>query len=103
MLGAVGRPSVKRHWLKAIRGLMRAAVPSMRKDDPTEGIPGIKLPKSKGHHTWTDDEIAQYRAYWPLGSQQRLVIEFGLETASRRGEVGRLGAQHGKEGRLRID
>jgi hypothetical protein len=35
----------------------------------------IKLPKTKGHHTWTDDEIEQYRAYWPLGTQQRLVME----------------------------
>jgi hypothetical protein len=64
---------------------------AMRQDDPTEGIANTKLPKSKGHHTWTDDEIAQYRAYWPLGTQQRLVMEFALETASRRGEVARLG------------
>jgi len=28
----------KRHWLKAIRGLMRSAIPTMRKDDPTAGI-----------------------------------------------------------------
>jgi hypothetical protein len=62
----------------------------MRQDDPTEGIATIKLPKSKGHHTWTDDEIAQYRAKWPLGTQQRLVMEFALETTSRRGEVVRL-------------
>jgi Phage integrase family len=103
MLATMGRPSAKRHWLKAIRGLMRAAVPTMRKDDPTEGIPGIKLPKSKGHHTWTDDEITRYRAYWPLGSQQRLVMEFALETASRRGEVVCLGPQHVKDGRIRIE
>jgi integrase len=103
MLAEIGKPSAKRHWLKTIRGLMRVAVPAIRKDDPTEGIPGIKLPKSKGHHTWTDDEIAQYRAYWPLGSQQRLVMEFALETASRRGEVVRLGPQHVKDGRIRIE
>lgn len=87
MLAAIKRPSAKRHWLKAIRGLLRAAVPTMRRDDPTEGIAGIKMPKTKGHHTWTDEEIAQYRAHWPLGTQQRLVMEFALETASRRGEV----------------
>ena len=103
MLATIGKPSAKRHWLKAIRGLMRAAVPTMRKDDPTGGIPGSKLPKSKGHHTWTDDEITRYRAYWPLGSQQRLVMEFALETASRRGEVVRLGPQHVKDGRIRIE
>jgi integrase len=103
MLAAITKPSAKRHWLKAIRGLLRSAVPSMRKDDPTEGIAGIKLPKSKGHHTWTDGEIDQYRAHWPLGTQQRLVMEFALETASRRGEVVRLGPQHVKNGRIRIE
>jgi len=102
MLAAVEKLSAKRSWLKTIRGLMRFAVPIMRKDDPTEGIPGVKLPKTKGHHTWTDEEIEQYRAYWLLGTQQRLVMEFALETTSRRGEVVRLGPQHVKEGRIRI-
>jgi integrase len=103
MLGAIGKPSAKRHWLKAIRGLLRFAVPGMRRDDPTEGIANIKLPKSKGHHTWTDDEIDQYRAHWSLGTQQRLVMEFALETASRRGEVVRLGPQHVTNRRIRIE
>jgi integrase len=103
MLATIERPSAKRHWLKAIRGLLRAAVPTMRRDDPTEGIAGIKMPKTKGHHTWTDEEIAQYRAYWPLGTQQRLVMEFALETASRRGEVVRFGPQHVRNGCIRID
>jgi integrase len=103
MMAAIGKPSAKRHWLKAIRGLMRVAVPTMRKDDPTEGIAGVRLPKSRGHHTWTDEEIKQYRAYWPLGTQQRLVMEFALETASRRGEVVRLGPQHVKNGRIRVE
>jgi site-specific recombinase XerD len=103
MLASIGKPTAKRHWLKAIRGLMRIAVPTMRKDDPTKGLASIKLPKSKGHHTWTDEEIAQYRAYWPLGTQQRLVMEFALETTSRRGEVVRLGPQHVKNGRIRIE
>jgi hypothetical protein len=103
MLAGIEKLSAKRHWLKAIRGLLRSAVPSMRKDDPTEGIASIKLPKSKGHHTWTNDEIAQYRAYWPLGTQQRLVMEFALETTSRRGEVVRLGPQHVKNGCIHIE
>jgi integrase len=103
MLAAIERPSAKRHWLKAIRGLLRAAVPTMRRDDPTEGIAGIKMPKTKGHHTWTDEEIAQYRAYWPVGTQQRLAMEFALETASRRGEVVRFGPQHVRNGRIRIE
>ena len=37
---------------------MSVAVPAMRKDDPTAAS-AVKMPKSKGHHTWTDDEIEQ--------------------------------------------
>jgi integrase len=47
-------------------------------------------------------EIQQYCAYWPLGTQQRLVFEFALETVSRRGEIVRLGPQHVKNGRISI-
>ena len=90
MLAEIASHSAKRSWLKTIRHLLQSAVPTMRKDNPTEGIARVKLPKSKGHHTWTDDEIAQYRAYWPLGTQQRLVMEFALETVSRKGEVVRV-------------
>jgi integrase len=103
LMAAIPNVYARRHWLKAIRGLMKAAVPSMRKDDPTAGIAGVKLPKSKGHHTWTDAEIEQYRAYWKLGSQQRLVMEFALEAVSRRCEVVGLGPQHVKDGRIRIE
>jgi integrase len=101
MLAEIAKPSAKRDWLKAIRALLRFAVPTMLKVDPTVGIK-VKLPKSKGYHSWTDEEIAQYRAYWPLGTQQRLVMEFALATASRRGEVIRLGPQNVKAGRIYI-
>jgi hypothetical protein len=84
MIAEIEKPIAKRHWLKAIRGLLRFAAPTMLQNDPTAGIT-VKLPKSKGHHGWTNEEIEQYRTYWPLGTQQRLVMEFALETAARRG------------------
>jgi hypothetical protein len=34
------------------------------------------------------------RAHWPLGMQERLVMELGLETTSRRADVTRIGPQH---------
>src|SRR5262245_36408708 len=79
MLAKIEKPSAKNSWLKAIRGLLQAAVPLMRKDNPAEGIAKVRMPKTKGRHSWTDEEIAQYRAYWPLGTQERLVQEFALE------------------------
>jgi integrase len=101
-LDEVAKPSAKRKLLKALRLLMRAAIPSMRADDPTAGIK-VTMPKSKGWHPWSDEEIELYRARWPLGTEARLVFEFALETASRRSEVVRLGPQHVRNGRIRIE
>jgi integrase len=101
-LDAIPGLSAKRHWLNAIRGLLEAAVPAMRADNPTAGIARIKMPRSPGHHNWTDEEIEQYRKHWPLGTQQRLVMEFALEATSRRGEIVRLGPQHVKHGWIHI-
>jgi integrase len=103
MLDAISKLSTKRHWLTAIKGLLDAAVPSMRSDNPAAGIARIKMPSSRGHHSWSDEEIEQYRTYWPLGTQQRLVMEFALETTSRRGEIVRLGPQHVKNGWIKIE
>jgi integrase len=103
MMGQVRHLVQRRRWLTTIRALLQSAVPTMRRDNPATGIAGVKLPKTAGHHTWTDEEIAQYRAYWPLGSQERLVMEFALEAVSRRAEVVRLGPQHVRNGRIRIE
>jgi integrase len=94
MLDEIEGRSARRSWFKAIRPLLQHAVPTMLRDDPTLGIATPKLPKAKGHHSWTDAEIARYRGHWPCGTQQRLVFEFALEAVSRRGEVVRLGPQH---------
>jgi integrase len=105
MLTEIEGASARRSWFKSIRPLLQHAVPTMLRDDPTFGIATPKLPKTKGHHSWTDAEIAAYRARWPYGTQQRLVFEFALETVSRRGEVVRLGPQHvytGPKGEPRI-
>jgi site-specific recombinase XerD len=103
MLAELDKASAKRHWLKAIRPLLRHAVPIMLREDPTLGVAAPKLPKSRGYHSWADAEIAAYRAHWPCGTQQRLVFEFTLETVSRRTELVRLGRQHVANGWIRIE
>jgi integrase len=95
---------VKANCIKAIRALMKSGIPSMLKADPTEGIV-VRRPKTPGHKPWSAAQVEQYRAYWKLGTQARLVLEFAYETASRRGEVVRLGPQHlyhGQNGERRI-
>jgi integrase len=95
-------PHAGRNWLKAMRPLMRFAVAQgFIETDPTDGIK-IKVPKSDGHATWGEDEIAQFRAHWPLGSMERLAMELALNTGQRVSDLVRLGRQHARGGAVRI-
>ena len=109
-----GASTLKKCWRKSrsrqrnVIGSRPSGAPAFRGSDDAQsrshrGRRRHQAAQSKGHYTWTDDEIAQYRAYWPIGTQQRLVMEFALETASRRGEVVRLGPQHVKNGWIHIE
>lgn len=51
-------------------------------------------------HTWSEEEIAQYRAAHPLGTKARLALEIILWTGQRRGDASRLGSQHIKGDRI---
>jgi integrase len=72
----------------------------IRADNPCRGFKRPKPPKSDGFHSWTDPEIAQYRAHWPYGTVPRLVMELAVETSARRGDVTRLGPEHLSDGRF---
>ena len=87
-----------RHWLMAIRALMKYAVEiGLREDNPAAGV---KLPnlKTDGYHSWTEAEIAQFQAYHGLGTRARLALTLLLYTGQRRGDVIRMGRQHIRDG-----
>lgn len=50
--------------------------------------------KTKGYETWSEDDIAKFRAHWPEGTMQRLSLELLIYTGLRRSDVVRLGRQH---------
>ena len=56
--------------------------------------------RSKGWHTWTEDEITRYRDHHALGTKARLAMELMLWTDQRRGDAIRMGRQHIRDGRL---
>ncbi|MDI9847323.1 tyrosine-type recombinase/integrase [Rhodoblastus sp. 17X3] len=49
---------------------------------------------SDGFHAWEPEEVAQFEAYWPVGSKQRLALALFLFTGARRGDVVQFGRQH---------
>ena len=96
-----GGPHPKRNWLKHLSGMFGFAEEEMiRPDNPCRGFKRPTPPKTDGFHTWTDDEIANYRAFWPHGTVQRLVMELAVETSARRGDVTRLGPEQMNNGRF---
>jgi integrase len=80
-------PSVQLDWMKVLRALFAHAIDiEMRDDDPSASVK-VSRSKSKGWHTWTETELEVYRARHALGTEARLALELGLETASRRCEI----------------
>src|ERR1035441_162308 len=91
-----------RHWLMAIRALMKYAVEfGLREDNPATGV---KLPnlKTDGYHSWTEAEIAQFEAHHGQGTRARLALSMLLYTGQRRGDVVRLGRQHIRDGVVHV-
>jgi integrase len=95
-------PNAARLWLRALRHFLRWAEDrKLVRADPTLGI-RIKAPKSDGHHTWTESEIAQFETVHPIGSKARLALALGLYTAQRRSDVILIGRQHIRDGALTV-
>jgi integrase len=95
-------PNAARLWLRAFRHFVHWA--EQRKlihADPTWSI-RVKVPKSDGHHTWTEDEIAHYEAAHAIGTKARLALALGLYTAQRRSDVIIVGRQHFRDGMLTV-
>src|SRR5262245_16441115 len=92
---------VKRTRLLAIRPFLKWACEEMKliEANPTDGIKA-KPPESDGHWTWTDEEIAQYRAHHAIGTKGRLALELILAVAARLRDGISLGRQHYRDGWL---
>jgi len=68
-----------------LRLLMQFAISKgIRKDNPVIGLPRYK---GGTYHTWTEDEISQFEARWPLGTRERLAHALILFTGQRVSDV----------------
>lgn len=95
-------PGAAKHLVQSLRGLFKWAVDVGRLDaDPTEGVK-VSRPKSEGFHVWTDAEVAQFEARWPVGTRERLILAVLLYTGLRRGDAAALGWKHIKDGVIGI-
>jgi integrase len=87
-------PTNARDFLRTLRAVITYAISvEVRDDDPTVKIT-VEVPNTGGHHSWTEDEIAVYRAHYSIGTKERLALEILLGTALRCADVIKLGPQH---------
>jgi hypothetical protein len=66
-------------------------------DDPTIGLKSGKAKASResgGWVPWTDEDMAKYRARWPLGTEARLMFDILHFTHLRLGDAARFGFAH---------
>ena len=79
---------------KRLSMLMGLAVKwKLRNDNPVTLADRVQH-KSKGYETWTDADIAKFRAYWAEGTPQRIAFEILLYTGLRRSDAVKIGRQH---------
>jgi integrase/recombinase XerD len=96
-----GTPAAANTMLKALRAMFQWAMEEDIVDaDPTRDVKRAQY-VTKGHHTWTLDEVDQFERRHPIGSKPRLAFAILLYTACRREDATRLGPQHIRDGRLR--
>jgi enterobacteria phage integrase len=82
------RPGAKAFTLKMIRVLIRHAI--RNKVIATDPSLGVVKPKGGEVRSWTDAELAQFEAHWPLGTRQRTAYALHLYTGQRRSDVHRM-------------
>lgn len=93
-------PAAQRNFKRAMRGFLDFCMThSLIKVDPLAGTKLSKM-KTKGHHTWTDEEIEQFKQTHPSGTKARLALELLLQTGHARADVVRMGRQHARSGKL---
>jgi integrase len=91
--------------LKAWRMLCAFATETGLVDaDPSNGVKSPRAPKSDGHPPWTAEDIAQFRARWPIGTTPRAAMELLHWTGARISDAVRIGPQHiGRDGVLSFE
>jgi integrase len=93
-------PSQAGNLLSGLRGMIRWMIDAGHldgDDDPTIGLKSGKAKASRetgGFLPWTENDMALYRAKWPLGTEARLMFDILHYTFLRLGDAHRFGPPH---------
>lgn len=95
-------PAMARHFIMTMRGLFGwAAEAQLIPDNPTKDV-RVKRAKTEGFAVWTDEEVARFQAFYPLGTRARVAFDVLFFTGLRKGDAVLVGRQHVKGGVLTL-
>lgn len=93
-------PAAANTTLKRLRTLINYSIAlGWRETDPTKGIAKFKEGE---YHTWTEAELEQFEARWPVGSRERTAYALALCTGQRRADVCAMTWADLEGGRVRV-
>src|SRR3546814_11404602 len=96
------RPQAANSLVKRLKTLLNfAADIDMIQHNPLLGMRGLKV-SSEGFHTWTEEEIAQFEAYHPIGTKARLAMALMPYKGQRKSDAVKMGWQHVKGDRIAL-
>ena len=94
------KPAMANTTRSVLNRLMKYAVAKeWRHDNPITGMDRYKI---GSHHTWTDPELAQFEATWPVGTRERLAYALLLYTGQRGGDVVRMSRRDIVDGYIHV-
>ncbi len=102
LVSEIQAPTAAKRFLSILRILLEHAVSAGMIDQNPAATVRAPKNKTKGFHTWTEDEVAQFEAHWPVGTRERLAMALMLYTGQRRSDIVRMGPQHVRGGMLTI-
>lgn len=90
-------PNAANNLLKTLSHLFKWAAEAEHVEvNPVIGVSKVSV-KSDGFHTWTVEQVEQYRKHHKLGTRQRLAIDILLFLGLRRSDAVIVGRQHMKD------
>ncbi|WP_428516346.1 tyrosine-type recombinase/integrase [Roseovarius sp.] len=94
-------PHPANNRLKLWRAMGRWWVESGLLDaDPARDVRKRAAPHSDGFEPWTAEDVAAFRAHWPIGTMQRLAFELIALTGAAIGDAVKLGPGNVRDGWL---
>jgi integrase len=94
-------PNAARNLLMALQAMIKVSLRAgLCTVDPTAGIRREARISADGFHTWTEADVAQFKAHWLIGTRERLAFGLLLCTGQRRSDIVRMGPSTSKAASL---